>query len=238
MKGLAFSLAAAAVLAAGVANAQQTRLGAGGGEGSAPIFEAAFGIGVMGLDKDRTGIDESGIAGNLSFRFGTDTVPVGAEWRMYAASFDLDDEEYARDDGHIYCDTEYQIAGGDLSVLVNFNRSGIVNPYLGAGVFYESVSVESEERHGHHHHHYHTTWDDDGATYIVRAGIDVRSDALYARADAGYIGEVYDDDDGGQFLISGDLGVTIIPQLRIDAFGHYFTEYKSFYFGIGVTFCL
>ena len=44
MKGFAFSLMAAAVLAAGAANAQQTRLWADG-EGSAPIFEAAFGIG-------------------------------------------------------------------------------------------------------------------------------------------------------------------------------------------------
>lgn len=237
MKGFAFSLMAAAVLAAGAANAQQTRLLAGG-EGSAPIFEAAFGIGVMGLDKDRTGIDESGIAGNLSFRFGTDTVPVGLEWRMYAASFDLDDDEYVNEDGRRLRDTDYEIAGGDLSVLLNFNRSGMVNPYLGAGVFYESVSVEAEECHGHHHHHYHTTWDDDGATYIVRAGIDVRSDALFVRADAGYIGEVYDSDDHGQFLINGDIGVAIIPQLRVDAFGHYFTEYKSFYFGVGVTVCL
>ncbi|MBQ7721399.1 MAG: hypothetical protein IJT64_00670 [Kiritimatiellae bacterium] len=220
-------------MAAGVALAQtMPRLA----QGKTPVLEMSFGIGVMGLDEKRTGLDENGLGCNFGMRLGSDKVPVGVEGRMYAASFDLDDDEHDDDKGERFrrYDREYEIAGGDLSVLVNIDRSGPINPYIGAGVFFESVSYEVYEDHGHHRHQ-HTEWDDDGATYIVRAGLDLRSDALYGRFDAGYIGEVYDSDDGGQFLLSGDIGIYIIDILRIDVFGHYFTEYKSYYAGIGVT---
>ena len=79
------------------------------------------------------------------------------------------------------------------------------------------------------------TWDEDGVTFLLRAGLDIRADLLYARFDASYIGEIYDEDDGGQFLLSGDVGFHLVPQVRLDFFGHYFTEYKSFYVGIGAT---
>ena len=89
--------------------------------------------------------------------------------------------------------------------------------------------------YGWRHHAYHDDWDDDGITFLLRAGLDLRLDIVYVRFDASYIGEIYDEDDQGQFLLSGDLGCQILPMLRLDCFGHYFTEYKSYYVGVGAT---
>jgi hypothetical protein len=216
--------------------------------GGAPNFEASFGLGAMELDKDRTGIDDTGFGLNMGIRFGADTLPLGAEWRLYGGAFSLDDAEFTEPYGRnrnveVYLDDcAYSIAGTDFSVLVNFDRNGPVNPYLGAGFLYECTSFEADvyerDYYGWRHHPYHEDWDDDGITFLLRAGLDLRLDILYARFDASYIGEIYDEDDGGQFLLSGDLGVHIVPIVRLDLFGHYFTEYKSFYVGIGATVAL
>ena len=217
--------------------------------GHAPNLEISFGIGAMELDKDRTGIDDNTGAGlNLGIRFAAPTLPIGAEWRLYGGTFSLDDDEYTLPDGRggtydFYCDDcEYTIAGTDFSLLVNFNRDGLVNPYVGVGFLYEQTSIEADiherNHHGYRHYHYHEDWDEDGTTFLLRAGFDLRAEIVYVRCDASYIGEVYDDDDEGQFLLSGDLGIYIVPEVRLDCFGHYFTEYKSFYIGVGATIVL
>ena len=218
--------------------------------GQAPKLEINFGLGVMELDKGKTGIDDNTGAGlNLGVRFTAPNMPIGAEWRLYAGSFDLDDGEYSLpgDEGRnygFYCDDcEFSIVGTDFSLLANFNRDGIVNPYVGAGFLYEQSSLEADVHESdyygrHHRHHYHEEWDEDGVTFLVRAGLDIRADVLYVRLDASYIGEIYDDDDKGQFLLSGDLGAYILPNVRLDLFGHYFTEYESYYIGVGATFAL
>ena len=217
--------------------------------GGAPNFEFAFGVGAMKLDKDRTGIDDTGFGLNMGIRFGADTLPIGAEWRLYGGGFSLDDGEYNINDERnhsydLYCDDcEYTIAGTDFSILLNLDHDGPVNPYVGAGFLYEEATFEADvyegnSRYGWRRHPYHEEWDEDGATFLVRAGIDLRLNPLYARFDASYIGEIYDTDDGGQFLLSGDLGIHLLPQVRLDCFGHYFTEYKSYYVGIGATVAL
>ena len=223
--------------------------------GGAPNLEVAFGLGAMELDKDRTGIDDTGFGLNMGIRFGADTLPIGAEWRIYGGTFSIDDFEdtvsYGKNrDVEVYCDNvDYSIVGTDFSLLVNLNRGGVVNPYIGAGFLYEETSLEADvyyegdlyarDRHGRHYHRsYYEEWDEDGVTFLLRAGLDIRADLLYARFDASYIGEIYDEDDGGQFLLSGDVGFHIIPVVRLDFFGHYFTEYKSFYVGIGATVAL
>ena len=233
---------AAAALAIPV-GAQETR--------RAPDFEFAFGLGAMELDEGRTGIDKGGVGVNVGIRFGSDATPLGVEWRLYGASFSLADNEYSVQDGRgrtydVYCeDCEYSIAGTDFSLLVNFNHSGVVNPYLGVGFLYEECRFDADVYEGNHygwrHHPYHDDWEEDGVTYLLRAGLDIRANLVYLRVDAGYIGEIYDIDDKGQFLLTGDLGVYFIPTvpaLRADVFGHYFTEYKSFYIGVGVTLAL
>lgn len=216
--------------------------------GHAPNLEINFGIGVMELDKDRTGIDDNtGVGCNMGIRFAIPTIPIGGEWRIYGGSFELDDGEYSLPVGQgrtydFYCDDcEYTIAGTDFSLLVNLNHEGVVNPYVGVGFLYEQTTFEADvyegNNYGRRHHPYHEDWDEDGATFLVRAGLDVRAYIVYARLDASYIGEVYDDDEG-QFLLSGDLGIHIVPEVRLDCFGHYFTEYKSFYIGFGATITL
>ena len=223
--------------------------------GGAPNLEIAFGLGAMELDKDRTGIDDTGFGLNMGIRFTAETLPIGAEWRLYGGGFSLDDQEYAvpygkNKNAEVYCDDcDYTIAGTDLSLLVNFDRNGPVNPYVGVGFLYEESTIEADvyyegdyyrrDYYGwHHYHRYHEEWDEDGITFLLRAGLDIRADFVYARFDASYIGEIYDTDDQGQFLLSGDLGFHILPMLRLDCFGHYFTEYKSFYVGVGATVAL
>lgn len=223
--------------------------------GEAPNLEISFGLGAMELDKDRTGIDDTGVGLNLGIRFGAETLPIGAEWRLYGGAFSLDDMEYPVPYGknkqvNVYCeDCEYSIAGTDLSILVNLNRNGPVNPYFGVGFLYEQVTAEADvyldrthyawDSYGWYNRYaYHAEWDDDGVTFLFRAGLDLRLDFFYARIDASYIGEIYDQDDHGQVLLSGDVGFHFTPRFRTDLFGHYFTEYKSFYAGIGVTVAL
>ena len=196
-----------------------------------PNFEFAFGMGVMHLDESATVGDDSGVGFNMGIRFGADNLPLGAEWRLYSGFFPQDDGEYEIDGPNgktysVYCeDCDFSVAGTDFSLLVNLNRAGVVNPYLGVGFLYESCSLEAEARandtHGWHHH-YHETWDDDGVTYLFRAGLDIRAELLYVRFDASYIGEIYDSDDGGQFLLSGDLGLHFHKNVRADVFGSYF----------------
>ncbi len=216
--------------------------------GGAPNGEISLGLGVMELDKDRTGIDDAGFGLNMGIRFGADSLPIGAEWRLYGGTFDLDDGVYTVPDGRgrtyeVYCeDSEYSIAGTDFSLLVNFDRNGPVNPYLGVGFLYENTMFDADvyegNNYGWRHHPHHDDWEEDGITFLLRAGLDLRLDIVYVRFDANYIGEIYDEDDGGQFLLSGDLGVHILPMLRLDVFGHYFTEYKIYYIGIGATVAL
>ena len=217
--------------------------------GGAPNLEVSIGLGAMELDTDRTGIDDTGFGVNMGVRFGADSLPLGAEWRLYGGAFSLDDAEFSEQYGgkravEVYLDDcEYSIVGTDFSLLVNLDRDGPVNPYFGVGFLYESTTFEADvhagdSRYGWYPFAYHEDWDDDGVTFLLRAGLDLRLDLVYARFDASYIGEIYDEDDHGQFLLSGDLGVHVVPMVRIDVFGHYFTEYKSYYIGIGATFAL
>ena len=216
--------------------------------GGAPNGEISFGFGVMELDKDRTGIDDAGFGLNMGIRFGADSLPIGAEWRLYGGTFYLDDGVYTVSDGRghtyeVYCeDSEYSMVGTDFSLLANFDRNGPVNPYLGVGFLYENTMFDADvyegTNYGWRHNPHHDDWEEDGITFLLRAGLDLRLDIVYVRFDASYIGEIYDEDDGGQFLLSGDLGVHILPMLRLDVFGHYFTEYKSYYIGIGATVAL
>ena len=212
---------------------------------SAPEWEIAFGVGSMELDKGRVGFDESGMGLNLGVRFSDTSTPVDAEWRLYGATFSMNDAVYSVPDdrGHtydVYCnDCEYTVLGSDFSLLANFNRGGVLNPYLGVGFLYEGSRFEADVYEGNYHYgwprHPEADWEAHGWTYLFRAGADVRSDLIYARLDASYIGEIYDGDDNGQILFSGDFGFYFCPQVRADVFGHYFTEYKSFYIGVGLT---
>ncbi|MBQ6247911.1 MAG: hypothetical protein IJK04_13655 [Kiritimatiellae bacterium] len=240
---VAVAISACALLFQGLATAAVEN-------GGAPNLEIAFGLGAMELDKERTGIDDTGVGLNMGIRFTAETLPIGAEWRLYGGSFSLDDQEYAIPYGKykgeaVYCDDcDYTIAGTDLSLLVNLDRNGPVNPYFGVGFLYEQAAIEADVHYDgryrgwRYSHTYHEELDEDGVTFLFRAGLDIRAAFVYARFDAGYIGEIYDDDDRGQFMLSGDLGFHILPMLRLDCFCHYFTEYKSYYIGGGVTVAL
>ena len=213
---------------------------------AAPNWEIAVGVGSMELDKGRFGFDDSGMGLNLGVRFSDSSTPVDAEWRLYGTKLSLNDGVYSVPDDprggtyDVYCnDGEYTLVGTDLSLLANFNRGGLLNPYVGLGFLYEGSRFEADVYQGNYHYgwprHPEADWEEHGWTYLMRVGADLRAGLLYARLDASYIGEIYDADDNGQFLLSGDIGAYFCPKVRADVFGHYFTEYKSFYIGVGLT---
>ena len=216
--------------------------------GDLPDWEIALGIGTMELDKGRVGVNDSGMALNLGVRFSDSSTPIDAELRFYGTSSSLNDGVYTVPDdrGHtydVYCnDCDYTIIGTDFSLLANFNREGVLNPYLGVGFIYEGSRFAADIYEGNYHYgwprHPEADWEEHGATYLLRAGVDFRAAPFYARLDVSYIGAIYDDDDNGQLYLSGDLGVHFCPEVRADVFGHYFTEYESFYLGVGLTFVL
>ncbi len=211
----------------------------------APDWEIALGVGSMQLKKGRMGIDDTGMALNLGIRFSDDSTPVDAELRFYGTASSLNDSVYfMRDDRgntyDVYCnDCDYTIIGTDFSLLLNFDRGAVLNPYIGVGVVYEGSRFAADIYEGNYHYgwprHPEADWEEHGATYLFRAGVDFREGHLYARFDAGFIGQIYDDDDSGQVVLNGDCGIYLCPEVRAEVFGHYFTEYQSHYIGIGLT---
>ncbi len=254
MKRFPFAIAALSAVALflniSTASAADSVYDSTAGNSYAPMLEITFGMGAMELDKARTGIgDDNGVGLNTGIRFNSSTVPLGAEWRLYGGSFSIDDSEhplsirrYGSQDLY-YKEGKYSIIGSDFSLLWNINPYGVLNPYIGMGFLYETTIVDSDLytdnyytwRHHYHRHCIHEDWEEEGTTFLARVGLDVRAGLLHARLDASYMGEIYDDDDDCQFLLSGDLGVNIASGVRVDGFCHYYTEYKSFYIGGRVT---
>ena len=74
---------------------------------------------------------------------------------------------------------------------------------------------------------------DDGAAVVARAGLELRPDPFYVRADVSWISDVYGDD--AQLRLSGTMGVEATEDVRMDLTGHYFTEWKEWYVMIGFT---
>ena len=245
-------LSAALAGAIGLLAAPHAAIAEGDAVNGAPNIEVGIGVGAMHVSGGVDGIDDTGPAFNADIRIGLDSFPLSFEARVLGGAFSIDDGQYFFEDedyANVYLrDADYSFVCGDVALLLNLNRDGEVNPYIGGGVMWGVASVDGDVYYtlpgwrGHSdlllHEEDENVWDEDGATFIARAGVDFRMEGLFVRLDVGYLGELFDDDDEGQFILYGDVGVPFSDKCRADIFGHYLTDYECLAVGVGVTLTL
>lgn len=194
--------------------------------------------------------DRTGIGTELALRMGHHSTPLDLVLDFHYADADYKYETGMGKDAGMYktakalqpgverIDADGYACGGSLLLQWNFARWELVNPFLAGGVFYEKTGFESdyvtttsgpEDRPGKNRR----VEKDDGVAVVARAGVEVRPDPFYVRADASWISDVYGDD--AQFRLSGTVGVEATDDVRMDLTGHYFTEWEEWYVMIGFT---
>ena len=194
--------------------------------------------------------DRTGIGSELALRMGHHSTPLDLVLDFHYADADYKYETGMGKDAGMYktakalqpgverIDADGYACGGSLLLQWNFARWELVNPFLAGGVFYEKTGFESdyatttsgpEDRPGKNRR----VEKDDGVAVVARAGVEVRPDPFYVRADASWISDVYGDD--AQFRLSGAVGVEATDDVRLDLTGHYFTEWDEYYVLLGFT---
>lgn len=84
-------------------------------------------------------------------------------------------------------------------------------------------------------YHYEVKESEDGVTFAIRIGLEVDHALLYARLEAGAVGEIYDYDDSIQAEIGGIVGVNVTENLRFEVAANYFSEWEEYYLTGGVS---
>ena len=192
----------------------------------------------------------TGIGTELELRMGHHSTPLDLVLSLHYADADYKYETGMGDDANMYAtakalqpgiervEADGYAWGGSLLLQWNLARWELVNPFLAGGLFYEKTGFETdyvmtssgpEDRPGKNRF----VTKDDGVAVIVRAGIEVKPEPFYARADASWISDVYGDD--SQFRLSGTVGVEATDDVRFDLTGHYFTEWDEYYVLFGIT---
>lgn len=212
-------------------------------DGNAPTMELAVGYGAMQVDDSRLNLDEDGHAWNASFRYRLPESPFDIDIRMFKAKFEHDklhNEAYPVTEKYLFekenpgcsylpqCD---DITGSSFQLVFNFAKDELFNPYLAAGMVFHRIRNSSYFVKSKYHYPYlePTPYDysEDGVTFVGRVGADIRWNYFYSRLEAGYMGEIYDSDDGGQFEIVTTVGFYLCEGLRVDLNASYYTEYES-----------
>lgn len=149
-----------------------------------------------------------------------------------------------------YYNTKQSAYGGSAQLQWNFGRGELVNPYIAAGAMYEKQKFETDytysQRNLMTYKWLAKSWansgfgrieeDDDGTAFVGRFGIDLSPDPFYARLEAAYITELYEDD--AQAELSAVVGAKVTDNFRIDLSGSYFTEWKEYYICAGFSILL
>ena len=204
----------------------------------------------FGLHDWDCGHDRTGIGTELALRTGHNSTPFDLVLDFRYADADYKYETGIGEDANMYktakalqpgterIDADGYSAGGSLLLQWNLARWEFVNPFLAGGLLYERSSFSSdyvlssvgpEERPGKNRF----VTKDDGAAVVARAGLELRPDPFYVRADVSWISDVYGDD--AQLRLSGTVGVEATEDVRMDLTGHYFTEWEEYYVLVGFT---
>ena len=222
------------------------------GTTSLTSFSARFGY--MGF---RGGFFDDGLVGQVEFKTSLDESDFDFVVRGHYAFAETDDGEtvysiksYSYGQWRIIKvaameNCEETVYGGSAQIQYNFNRNATVNPYIAAGVMFERTDFEYDRGYlfgarpasslGDNAER-HQKGDEDGFAIVARAGLEFNSDPFYARIEAAFVSEIYEEDDGRQFEFNAIVGAKITDTIRLDVAGTRFTDWKEYYLTAGLTF--
>ena len=211
-------------------------------ESTTPMTSFSARFGYMGF---REGFFDDGLAGQIEFKMPIDESDFDFVVRGHYAFAELDDGKTVRSVnsyryGQWYVirvvtmeNCEETVYGGSAQIQYNFKRNESVNPYIAGGVMFERTEFEYD-LHGIPGRH--QKGDEDGFAIVARVGVEFNPDPFYARLEAAFISEIYDEDDGRQIEFNAIVGVKISDSLRLDLAGTRFTDWKEYYVTAGLTY--
>ena len=146
-----------------------------------------------------------------------------------------------------FYDTKASAYGGSAQLWWNFRRSAVINPYIAVGAMYEKEEFETDYAYSQRflmtYKWLASSWkssgygrmedNDDGVAFVGRVGVEFSPDPFYARLEASYVSELYEDD--AQAELSAMIGAKVTNNIRIDLSGSYFTDWKEYYVCAGFS---
>jgi len=213
-------------------------------------------------EKDSDFVDKSW-GSQLELRAALGDTPLDIVLRGHYASVDYDDTELIETAAYPYLNAKVYSAGitefyntkkatygGSIQLQWNFCKTELLNPYISAGIVYDKYEFETDLRYAQRnlmtYKWLSSTWansgygrieeDDDGTAFVGRVGIEFYPDPFYARLEAAYLTELYEDD--AQAELSAVVGAKVTDNFRIDLSGTYFTEWKEYYICAGFSILL
>ncbi len=199
-------------------------------------------FGYMGF---REGFLDDGLVGQIEFKMPIDESDLDFVVRGYYAFAETDDGKTVRSVqtyryGQWYVirvttmeNCEETVYGGSAQLQYNFRRNESVNPYIAGGVMFERTAFEYDIRGTTRRHQ---KGDEDGFAIVGRVGVEFNPDPFYARLEAAFVSEIYEEDDGQQIEFNAIVGVKITDSLRLDVAGTRFTDWKEYYITAGLTY--
>ena len=221
---------------------------------ASPMTSLSARFGYMGF---RDGFLDDGLVGQIEFKMPIDESDVDFVVRGHYAVAKTDDgktvysvKSYSYGQWHIFKvvameNCEETVYGGSAQIQYNFNRDELMNPFIATGIMFERSEFEydlgylfgarpassSGDNAGRHR-----KGDEDGFAIVGRIGVEFNPDPFYARIEAAFVSEIYDEDDGWQIEFNAIVGAKITDTIRLDVAGTCFTEWKEYYITAGVTF--
>ncbi len=248
---------AAALAVAGV-QAQEPLPGEGAVTGlpaksTAPLTSLSARFGYMGF---REGFLDDGLAGQIEFKMPIEESDFDFVVRGHYAVAETDDgktvrsvQTYSYGQWRVFRivameNCKETVYGGSAQIQYNFRRNELVNPYIAGGVMFERTTFEYDLGYfgprpassSGNNAGRHQKGDEDGFAIVGRAGVEFNPDPFYARLEAAFISEIYDEDDGRQIEFNAIVGAKITDAIRLDVAGTRFTDWKEYYITAGLTY--
>lgn len=206
-------------------------------------------------------VDSSyGIQGEILYS--VPNLPIDIDLRAYYASAEYEPDYYfgsltSRDYLLIYrtsyaCreDREQEGYGGSAQIRWNFDKGGVINPYISGGAIYEKYKVTyngflivdtndtglwtGNRYKTRNAYTYKDSSDEDGISWIARLGLEGTLYPVYLRLELSAVGEIYDSD-SVQAEILAMAGVNLTDHIRFEVAGDYFTDWKEYYITAGLS---